>query len=513
VEPSQLNVTTITERDSIKWNAGGGPPLGWIEFSTPVPTTDTVANQPGLYEGARYCPEDVYRPTYDSAMRNLGRPFDFVNEELLVRRMYAFMSPLESSLPEGGSVTVRQGASTDFSVDTTNSESLSVNVTWLVDGVVAGSGAAYSQDSSDLSIGNHTVTAQIEDTSSRVRNDPDGLLKVERQWQLTVEAGDDELPGATSLISPSGDIDTSTPVYSWNAVTAATRYLLSVTNSSGALIEQRYNAADVGCADGNNACQVQPSTAVAGAVQWRVQTENDAGEGPWSDTLTFTVMDKPDKTKVNISSVTVNEADGRASVVVSLANAIAQACTVKVFSRPDSATPGEDFYGATEELSFAAGETSKEVSFVILADAEDEPLEQFIVAQVGSANCVPGTNGVVSIVNDDNPDVTPQVRLESTEISEAVGSVDVTVSLSQAGTQTCSVRISSRRDTATPGQDYFGSTQVLNFAAGEVSKTVTFVILDDTVNESSERFTVGQAATVNCIQGKDASVLILDNDV
>ena len=512
-EPSELNVTSVTDRNSIKWNAGGGPPLGWIEFSTPVPTSDTVPGQPGLYEGARYCADGIYRPTYNSAMRNLGRPFDAINEELLVRRMYAFMSPLETSLPAGDDVTLSQGDMGEFSVQTTNSESLSVNVTWLVDGVVAGSGASYSLNSADYSVGIHTVVANIEDTNQRVRNDPDGLLTVDRSWTLTIEEGDGELPGATTLISPSGDIDTSTPVYSWNAVAEATRYLLSVANSSGTLIEQRFSSAEAGC-DSGAVCTVQPTTVVAGTAQWRVQTENDTGVGPWSNTLAFSVIDRPLTATVDIISVAAGEGDGTADVTVALSNAIRAACKVTVFSRPGTATPGKDYFGATHVLEFAAGEVSKSVSFTVLVDAVKEADEQFTVTQkIGSANCLPGSDGVVTIVNDDRPIVTPRVRVESTEVSEAIGSVAVTVSLSEPGSETCSVRISSRRDSATPGQDYFGSTQVLQFKSGETEKTVKFTILDDTVKESSEQFTVGQAATVNCIQGKDASVLILDNDV
>ena len=39
VEPIQPNVTRETNRNLIKWNVGGGPPTGWIDPATPVPTT------------------------------------------------------------------------------------------------------------------------------------------------------------------------------------------------------------------------------------------------------------------------------------------------------------------------------------------------------------------------------------------------------------------------------------------------------------------------------------------
>jgi hypothetical protein len=96
-------------------------------------------------------------------------------------------------------------------------------------------------------------------------------------------------PPATTLISPTGDIGTNQPTYTWNAVTgtnAATYYLLWVDNPAGTPIIQTWYPASSVC--GSTTCSATPSVPVAdGAYEWWVLTWNAAGDGTWSSPLTF----------------------------------------------------------------------------------------------------------------------------------------------------------------------------------------------------------------------------------
>ena len=98
------------------------------------------------------------------------------------------------------------------------------------------------------------------------------------------------IPAAT-LVSPSGTISTSTPTYTWNAVSNSTWYYLWVDEPSGTTVFKTwYTAAQAGCASGTGTCSVTPSTAlVNGASQWWIETANDVFDGPWSDVMNFTV--------------------------------------------------------------------------------------------------------------------------------------------------------------------------------------------------------------------------------
>ncbi len=114
-------------------------------------------------------------------------------------------------------------------------------------------------------------------------------------------------PPVTTLISPSsagGDvIRTSTPTFTWNAVSTATQYSLYIVGSSD--LQYFYAAADVGCATGIGICsKVSPVNLPAGSYRWWVDAYNPKGWGPWSSPLSFTVsLGPPEATPVNPSGV------------------------------------------------------------------------------------------------------------------------------------------------------------------------------------------------------------------
>ena len=89
------------------------------------------------------------------------------------------------------------------------------------------------------------------------------------------------LPGAATLVSPSGNTVASTPTYTWNEVPEATWYYLWVNGPSGNVIKTWYTPAQANC--NGTTCSVTPTTALtAGAHTWWVQTWNEEGLGPWS---------------------------------------------------------------------------------------------------------------------------------------------------------------------------------------------------------------------------------------
>jgi hypothetical protein len=97
-------------------------------------------------------------------------------------------------------------------------------------------------------------------------------------------------PSATTLVTPDGAVADNTPIYTWNAVSSATEYLLWVDQGASNKIATWYTAAEAGCDSGSGTCSVTPTTILAlGSYTWRVQTSNGAGYGPWSAEKTFNV--------------------------------------------------------------------------------------------------------------------------------------------------------------------------------------------------------------------------------
>ena len=196
VEPIEPNVTIETDRDLIKWNVGGGPPTGWIELSTPIPSPSPdlfTASFVGLYEGARYCNRNVYRANFSTKMLGLRAPFRQVNEEQLVKRIYNWVSPLDASSPVESALTLTRGLGLTFQVDVPSPLTDSLEVTWSLDGQAEATGFLFVLDSTGLSIGLHTVEVTVRDPTSKVRYDPAQVLTDRRTWTVAVTV---EGPGA-----------------------------------------------------------------------------------------------------------------------------------------------------------------------------------------------------------------------------------------------------------------------------------------------------------------------------
>ena len=100
-------------------------------------------------------------------------------------------------------------------------------------------------------------------------------------------------PGAATLVLPSGATTDTTPAYTWNTVTSATWYYLWVSrvNTDGSLttIHSKWYEATLACSGGT--CSITPAgvTLSSGNYRWWIQTWNDAGYGPWTNAMNFTV--------------------------------------------------------------------------------------------------------------------------------------------------------------------------------------------------------------------------------
>jgi len=181
VEPSQANATRQTVRELIKWNA-------WISPATPIPTMTTTAALPGLYVGSKYCDTGLYRPTYNSKMNSLGVPFEQINTEQHVKRVYNFVSPIDSSSPAETNITLTAAQSQTFSVATPQPFTHGLNIEWRVDGQPAAGGASFNLAGSSLSSGAHTVQVIVSDPTAFVRNDPAQVLRATRSWNINIQA-------------------------------------------------------------------------------------------------------------------------------------------------------------------------------------------------------------------------------------------------------------------------------------------------------------------------------------
>jgi IgA peptidase M64 len=193
IEPFAANATMATERALIKWNQ-------WIDASTPIPTLTTQQGVPGLYEGAVYCDAGLYRPTSGSKMRFLGRPYEQINTEQLIRRIYNFVSPIDASEPGVSDIILTTAQSQTFGITTLLTLSNTIKVDWFLDGVLQSTGTGFSVN--NLITGPHVVDAVVKDNTAMVRKDTENLLSESRRWNLTVNAVPTPTPTPTPTPAP-----------------------------------------------------------------------------------------------------------------------------------------------------------------------------------------------------------------------------------------------------------------------------------------------------------------------
>ncbi|MGI9205182.1 MAG: M64 family metallopeptidase, partial [Woeseiaceae bacterium] len=192
-EPPEVNVTLETNRDLIKWNNGGGPPTGWIEQTTPIPTLTGTFGGTGLFDGGKYCDPGLgmYRSIDNSKMRTLGLPFEEVNEEQFVKRIYSFVSPIDTLQPAPSVSTVAFGHSEAFTLTTPQPLVNPLDIDWRLDGQVVGTGLSLQLTQNELTGGAHTVTLDVVDGTTKVRHDPADLLDEYREWTFFVTTAED----------------------------------------------------------------------------------------------------------------------------------------------------------------------------------------------------------------------------------------------------------------------------------------------------------------------------------
>ena len=198
-------------------------------------------------------------------------------------------------------------------------------------------------------------------------------------------------------------------------------------------------------------------------------TVSDAGADE-GNTLTFTI--------------TLNRASGASA-------------TVKYRTVDGTATVADGDYDAVAltPVTFAAGETTKQVTVDSNADTKDEPDETFIVRLSEPFGAtISDADGEGEIRDDDG---TPTVSVDDASVTEGdagTKSIDFTIHVLPANSTgtTVTYALGATGDTATKGVDYDEPAEqdrVVVIPPGETDATVSIDVLNDTTIEGDEFFT------------------------
>jgi hypothetical protein len=231
------------------------------------------------------------------------------------------------------------------------------------------------------------------------------------------------------------------------------------------------------------------------------------------------------------SAVTVSEGTPTLVLNVIRTGSITPAASVRWTTANGNAIAGQDFGTrgrATQSsgtLSWRALEgTAKTISIPIVNDSIAEPAETFtVVLSSPSAGMTLGTPSTATVTITDDEGATSaatELRFSLTryQVSEAASNVVLTVNRVNLGGgfgTAASVSYATQAGTALAGTDFVTKSGTLSWAAGDSApKTITIAIVNNTVSEGSETFTVnlsGVSAGTR-IGTPSVQVLILDDE-
>jgi hypothetical protein len=216
--------------------------------------------------------------------------------------------------------------------------------------------------------------------------------------------------------------------------------------------------------------------------------------GP-NSTAVITITDNDAPPAVSVGDVSIIESNsGTVNAVFPLTLSAASGLPINVNFATANATAssGSDYQGQSSLKSFAPGEVTKSISIPINGDPDPEGDETFLVNLLGAENATIADGlGTGTIINDDTPAGPSLAFSQATyNIAEQLGAVTVTVTRTGDTTAPATVDYTTSDTSATQKSDFEITSGTLNFAAGEVSKTVKILINQDMYIEGNEGFNV-----------------------
>ena len=234
-------------------------------------------------------------------------------------------------------------------------------------------------------------------------------------------------------------------------------------------------------------------------------------------TAVLTIVDDdfgPGEIAFASTSYAVGESDGNAVINLLRINGRAGVVTVNLKASDISATAGLDYAVFNAAVSFGDGETNKSILIPIFPDnfVEGEELFQLTLTNATGGAIISGpTTALVTILDDD---VGITVGSPVYAVGEDAGSVTISVLRINGSNGVATVQYTTANGTAVAGQDYSLTSGLLTFNNGEFLKTFTVPVLDDSLVEGDEAFTILLSNPSGGAQllGNTATVTILDND-
>jgi hypothetical protein len=187
-EPSEPNASIYDEVEMAQRNAKWA---AWLGVNRPQ--FDGVVS---TYEGGRYSEFGIYRPSVNSKMRSLDRPFNVPSVESWVVEFYRLVRPIDDATPPG---TILRGDEVVF-VDPVDLDGAALDIQWFLDGgpIPGETGETLDLATLQLAAGMYELSVNVVDNTGWVRDEQARVqwMSESRHWLIeTIRPGDTNCDG------------------------------------------------------------------------------------------------------------------------------------------------------------------------------------------------------------------------------------------------------------------------------------------------------------------------------
>jgi hypothetical protein len=178
----------VSIMDAAEMAANGGKWAAWLG--------ENQAEFDGLvdcYEGARYYQQGIFRPSSNSMMRALARPFNLPSVEALIIEIYQIVRPIDDSTPTAQTL---EGDETVW-VEPLRPLDHELSIQWILDGEPIEGATGETLDLSTVAMdpGTHSLRARVRDNTDWVRNEA-----ARNQWMTQSLQWNVEVPPESAVI-------------------------------------------------------------------------------------------------------------------------------------------------------------------------------------------------------------------------------------------------------------------------------------------------------------------------
>lgn len=215
---------------------------------------------------------------------------------------------------------------------------------------------------------------------------------------------------------------------------------------------------------------------------------------------THTIVDNDNTRKVSFDASSSSGSESSTTVNLGLTLSLVDnfnPTTVNYYVSGGTATNGTDYSLSSGTLTFAAGETTKNLSFTVTNDAIDENDETIYISLSSPVNCnlqAPITH--IYTITDNDAAPTVSFTTSTSSASESAGTQNIGLTLSSVSAKNITVTY-SLTGTATNGSDYTITSSPVTIYAGNTTKNLIASITSDDFVETNETVIITLTGATN----------------